>query len=175
MYEWKSSILSDIWNDSVDNQAEQWPGLIEGNPGYFQTAIGTTRGLLMFRASPFIGNNPQLLHYHSSEIHPMLVPTWQAEQVLAMDILDSGGGYGVLWYGYGHEICSVIWPTWTNDRGLDENSTYMPGSAYVRLPLFESDRPEQRKDWHELRVRSLNVGTTNNDGGIIKVWFRYTE
>lgn len=175
VFSWANSILSDIWSEAVDNEAEIWPGLVEGNPGAFQAALGATRGLILARSNPYVSSPPQLYVYHKGHIHPLYSDSMFGEHCLAMFLEGYGGGAGRLWWGLGHEILETVWPTWTNDREMDEASTYMVGQGVVRLPYFEGERPDTLKDWYEVRIRSEGLGEENTDGGVVKVHYRYDE
>jgi hypothetical protein len=169
LFEYKSDVLRDVWQDTIDDEAAQWPKMLTGNPGPFQAAVGTTRGLGVAISSAHVNAVPQVFWLRKNKVHPaQTCGGFLAEQVLAVWLESRGSGRGRLWWGEGCDIGYCEWPSWTEDRYLSADSTYETDyGCAVQLPRFYGDRIDIKKDWQRVSVFSENAGAAP---GIIEAW-----
>jgi hypothetical protein len=80
----------------------------------------------------------------------------------------------MLWVGQGFDIYQAEWPNWTQDRSADDRCPFAAGGDF-RFGEFDADRPDMQKDWHEVRIRSRNLGTGAGGGGRVGILYRMDE
>lgn len=180
LYRWKNGVLDDVWQEKMDENAlaivERLGAVLMGydaEPGCWQAACGTTRGMALAFSSPFLQRSA-VWWYDKRGFHPQMSDYWfVGEYVEAVFVESLGGGKGRLWYGRGFDICYVNWPTWTADRSADGDADFYVGGGSVApwalavLPRFDDGRPTMRKDFHRLEVHLDNSGITA--GGIVYI------
>lgn len=188
VFEWKNGILRDIWSDRVDGEVQEvsvtggaqygdrsvrnytaprkFPKtetVIGGERGFFQRAIGTTRGLILALSSPHLYQGQ--LWWYNRGWHPLgpiesaadpLTAGYQAEAITALHWESYGAGDGRLWFGFGKDIQYMKLPTFTSDQIQYENSAYEPGWM-VELPMFDAGKPGQIKHFYSIEVVSKNL------------------
>jgi len=170
VYEYKSSILNNVWRLHVDDEADELPGVVYAKPWIWQGAAPTTRDLLLTAYSPYLGLGAVWCFDGNSWV-PVLVDKWPGEICAGVHLSSLGGGRAQMYAGMGFAINRSYWPTWTANRSLDPRSRFhtlnpegdTPAQEYmmdVRLPRVDGGRPDLKKDWGKVCIFSKNFGIT---------------
>jgi hypothetical protein len=181
IYEWKSSVLRDVWRERFTQDAEEsplWP-IYDVQKGYFHMVAATTRGLLLGSFSPFIANTSQLWYYDGIYFHALSGSYYAGEPTYAGFLEDRGEGWGALWLGRGFDIHDLEWPNWTQDRSAESRCQFVSSVTATipdfRFGEFDGGDSDTLKDWHELRVLSRDIGTAAGQGGTMEMFYNLLE
>lgn len=189
LMEWKSGLIRDAWSERSDllaltaMQTEQgmgffptygdrrrWAPIAEGDPGTFWGAVGLVRGAIFTYASPFMTSGGTIWWFDGRNWHP-IATDWEnyGEPHLALYLESRGGGRGRLWVGAGYNVAYGEYPTWTNDRTLDDDSEYdETETAYLELATFDGGKPHTLKDFYKVGVQFKNSGV---NPGLVDVYY----
>jgi hypothetical protein len=188
VYRWLSGVLTDIWSNRIDydalvDAATYPPGqrdtgpapasvytpprtfapVADDMPSFWQMSCGTTKDLLVAASSPYL-TTASLWAFNDTGWHPVFSwPPLLGEEIGAVFVQSMGGGLGRLWLGYGHNIVSAIWPTWTRDRTQDAQSDYYIGfwDPQLWMSIFDDGRPHMLKQWVKVGVTTRGVAAGN--------------
>jgi len=166
VYEWKSGVLQNIWQEFIDDEADVWPDADPARPGFWIGAHGTTRGMLLARGG-YTNALGQWWWYDHGQWVPIMTRAVYCEPMGPPWISSHGAGRGYAYLAHGYGIVRLYWPLWTDSAYLDPDSTFVWCNSEVTLPEMVGSRPDLLKDWVEVQLYSEDLGNAAGQGGTV--------